>query len=62
VNQLVAPVVEAGARERAVRLPAGATWRCAWTGETHPGGTTVTADAPLDRIPLYLRDGARLPI
>ncbi|RVT81803.1 glycoside hydrolase family 31 protein [Rhodobacteraceae bacterium CCMM004] len=59
---LVAPVLEAGAAERAVYLPRGATWTCAWTGETYTGGQTVTADAPLDRIPLFLRDGATLPI
>lgn len=34
----------------------------AWTGETYEGGATVTVDAPLDRIPLFLRDGARLPV
>ncbi len=59
---LVAPVVEPGARSRAVTLPRGARWRCAWTGAEHDGGTTVQADAPLDRIPLFLRDGAVLPI
>jgi alpha-D-xyloside xylohydrolase len=59
---LVAPVLEAGATSREVYLPAGATWTDAWTGETHPGGGTVLAAAPLDRIPLFLRDGATLPI
>jgi alpha-D-xyloside xylohydrolase len=59
---LVAPVLEAGARRRDVYLPAGARWRDAWTGADHPGGTTVTADAPLERIPLFLRDGAELPV
>jgi alpha-D-xyloside xylohydrolase len=59
---LVAPVTEAGAVTRGVYLPAGAAWTCAWTGATHPGGATVTLDAPLDRIPLLMRDGARLPI
>ncbi|MFF7155995.1 TIM-barrel domain-containing protein [Streptomyces sp. NPDC008139] len=59
---LVAPVTEAGAVAREVYLPAGARWTDAWTGEEHDGGRTVTAAAPLDRIPLFLRDGARLPI
>ncbi|GAB2907365.1 glycoside hydrolase family 31 protein [Streptomyces mayteni] len=59
---LVAPVTEAGATHRDVHLPAGARWTCAWTGATHPGGATVRLDAPLDRIPLLLRDDARLPI
>jgi alpha-D-xyloside xylohydrolase len=59
---LVAPVLEAGARSWEVYLPKGATWRDAWTGEEHEGGQTVTVPAPLDRIPLFLRDGAHLPI
>lgn len=59
---LVAPVLEAGARERPVYLPAGTAWTDAWTGEPLTGGQTVTAAAPLARIPLYLRAGASLPI
>ncbi|MEU8971583.1 TIM-barrel domain-containing protein [Streptomyces monashensis] len=59
---LVAPVLTAGARARTAYLPAGAAWTDAWTGTAYEGGTAVTVDAPLDRIPLFLRDGARLPI
>ena len=50
------------ARERAVYLPAGARWTDAWTGEEHEGGQTVSSAAPIERIPLFLRDGARLPV
>lgn len=59
---LVAPVLAAGAVARAVHLPAGADWTCAWTGARHAGGQSVVAAAPLERIPLFLRDGAVLPI
>jgi alpha-D-xyloside xylohydrolase len=59
---LVAPVLHEGATRREVYLPAGATWSDAWTGETFEGGQVIAADAPLDRIPLYLRDDAALPI
>jgi len=59
---LVAPVTEQGARDRAVYLPAGVEWTDAWTGARVPGGVVVTADAPLERIPIFLRDGARLDI
>ena len=57
---LVAPVTARGARERDVYLPKGASWLDAWTGE--PVGTDgwVTAAAPLDRIPVYLREGGAL--
>ena len=59
---LVAPVLEAGAASREVYLPAGARWTDAWTGEEFDGGQTISADAPIERIPLYLRDGASLPV
>ncbi len=59
---LVAPVLEPAATKRTVYLPAGATWTDAWTGDTYAGGGEVTVPAPLERIPLLLRDDARLPI
>ena len=59
---LVAPVTELGARSRRVYLPAGATWNDPWCDETVKGGTWVDAIAPLERIPVYLRDGAQLPL
>jgi alpha-D-xyloside xylohydrolase len=59
---LVAPVLHEGARRRQVYLPAGTNWTDAWTEHKLDGGQWLTADAPLDRIPLYLRGDARLPI
>lgn len=59
---LVAPVTRYRAREREVYLPAGSRWTNAWTGEDLTGGQAVATAAPLDRIPLFLRDGAELPI
>jgi len=59
---LVAPVTEEGARSRQVYLPVGGTWHDVWTNETREGGQQFTADAPLERIPLYLRGNADLPI
>lgn len=55
---LVAPVTEEKARQREVYLPAGAAWRDAWTGSSHDGGQWVTRAAPLDVIPVYLKEGA----
>ncbi len=55
---LVAPVLEPGARSREVYLPAGARWTDAATGQEHDGGGWVTAQAPLDVVPVFLRDGA----
>jgi len=59
---LVAPVLEAGARRREVYLPAGASWTHAWSGRTYTGGTVIDEDAPLGEIPVYLRDGASVPV
>lgn len=59
---LVAPVLHQGATGRAVYLPASATWYDAWTGEAHAGGVTLTAAAPLARIPVFVRDRALLAV
>ena len=59
---LVAPVLFEGERSREVYLPAGAVWTDAWSDEATEGGRWITVEAPLARIPLYLRDHAKLPI
>jgi len=59
---LVAPVLEQGATSRAVYLPAGAEWYDFWTGRRHAGGQTLTAAAPFEMLPLYVRAGAILPL
>jgi alpha-D-xyloside xylohydrolase len=55
---LVAPVYRAGARARSVYLPSGARWLDPATGQAYEGGTTLDADAPLERIPVFIREGA----
>ncbi len=59
---LVAPVTEQGAISRSVYLPAGADWYDYWTNDRHPGGQTVTAAAPIDKIPLFVRAGSIVPM
>jgi len=54
---LVAPILSLGARSRAVYLPEGTKWRDAWTGAEQAGGATLEAEAPLERIPIYIRAG-----
>lgn len=54
---LVAPVLERGATNRQVYLPAGA-WRDYWNGTVHHGPKTITRAAPLDEIPLFVRVGS----
>ena len=59
---LVAPVMEAGQRQRSVYLPAGAQWTHVWSGETYEGGQTVTVAAPLEEIPVFTREKDLLPL
>ena len=54
-DYLVAPVMTAGAREREVYLPAGASWKDFHTGKTYAGGQTVTLPAPIEVIPVLVR-------
>ena len=57
---LVAPVLYEGQTEREVYLPAGARWTCVHDGKVYEGGGTVIIDAPLEVIPVFLKDG-KLP-
>jgi alpha-glucosidase len=59
---LVATVVEPGATSREVYLPAGARWADFWTGEWFDGGRTVRVAAPWGRPPLFVREGAAIPL
>ena len=55
---LINPVTTGGATERTLYLPAGASWVDFWTGKTLSGGQNITAEAPLDRIPMYAKSGS----
>jgi alpha-D-xyloside xylohydrolase len=59
---LVAPVTEQGATSREVYLPAGADWYNYWTNERVKGGQTITVQAPIDTIPLFVRAGSIVPL
>lgn len=59
---LVSPVMEAGAAERSIYLPAGTDWTDAYTKKVYEGGQTVTVPAPIDIIPVMVRAGRDYPI
>ena len=55
------PVYEYKARSREVYFPEGG-WYDFYTGAYIPGGVSLTADAPYERMPLYARAGSILPV
>jgi alpha-D-xyloside xylohydrolase len=59
---LACPVTTPQAASRSVYLPAGASWVDFWTGETLAGGKTVTANAPISIMPLFVRAGSIVPL
>jgi alpha-D-xyloside xylohydrolase len=58
---LVAPVTTPSTRERDVYLPDG-LWYDFWTGRLYGGGRYVSVEAPLERVPVFVRAGAVLPL
>ena len=58
---LVAPVFEKGATTREVYLPEG-QWYDFWTGEAHPGGSTLSRPVDLATMPIFVKAGAILPL
>lgn len=58
---LAAPIYQPGKTQRHVYLPVG-QWYDWWTNELIEGPTHVLAQAPLERLPLYVRAGTILPL
>jgi alpha-D-xyloside xylohydrolase len=59
---LIAPVTDQGMTTRQVYLPAGTDWYNYWTNERIHGGQTITAQAPIDILPIFVRAGSILPL
>jgi alpha-D-xyloside xylohydrolase len=55
---LIAPVLYEGHRTRRLYLPKGTSWVEAWEGKEYAGGQWVEVDAPLERIPVFWRQGS----
>ncbi len=52
---LVAPMCHKGETKRKVYLPEGCDWIEAFTGEKYQGGIEIMADAPIERLPVFVR-------
>ena len=59
---LVAPVTEAYVSDWNVYLPKSAGWFDFWTGKHFNGGQIIKTDAPLDKIPLFVKAGSIIPM
>lgn len=58
---LVAPVLRPGLTQRSVYFPTG-RWAHLMTGEVHTGPGFAVVSAPLDQIPVFVREGAAVPL
>jgi alpha-D-xyloside xylohydrolase len=59
---LVNPVLKQDATHRTVYLPDAPAWYDFWSGAALKGRQEVEAEAPLSRIPLYVRAGSIVPL
>jgi alpha-D-xyloside xylohydrolase len=59
---LICPVTEAGATRRQVNLPKGCRWFDFWTGKVYDGGQEIEADAPIKKMPLFVKSGSIIPM
>ena len=54
---LVAPMCHEHMTNRSVYLPEGAYWIHAGNGKRYEGGKRYEIEAPLDTLPVFLRNG-----
>jgi len=60
-SMLINPITSAGVTKRTVYLPAG-TWYDFWTGMQYKGSQTINTDAPIDKIPVFVKAGSIIPM
>jgi alpha-D-xyloside xylohydrolase len=58
---LVSPVYTYESRSRKVYLPAATGWYDLYTGQYFEGGQTITAQAPLEKMPVFVKAGSIIP-
>jgi alpha-D-xyloside xylohydrolase len=58
---LVNPVYEYKLRQRKLYLPKGQGWFDLYTGKWYEGGQMILADAPLEKMPVFVKEGSIIP-
>jgi alpha-D-xyloside xylohydrolase len=58
---LVSPVSDYKQRSRKVYLPMGQGWYNLYSGKYLDGGQSINADAPFERMPVFVKAGAIIP-
>lgn len=58
---LIAPVVKQGQNSRQVYLPAGVKWVDYWTGKEFDGNQTITVNADLGSLPIFVKQNSIIP-
>jgi alpha-D-xyloside xylohydrolase len=57
---MICPVYTYKATSRKVYLPAGQGWYDLYTGKYFEGGQEITADAPYEKVPVFVKEGSIL--
>ena len=60
-SMLINPVYKFGAKSRELYLPEGTNWYDLYTGKFIAGGKTINAEAPYEKMPVYVKEGSIIP-
>lgn len=60
-DMMIAPVIEEGASSRKIYLPDG-VWYDLWSGTRYVGKQTLDYICPIDRLPVFIREGSMIPV
>jgi len=60
-SMMLAPVVQQGQTSRQVYLPAGTKWVDYWTGKEFNGNQTITVNADLGTLPIFVKADTIIP-
>jgi len=58
---LVSPIVKAGQTKKDIYFPKG-NWINFWTDEIIKGGSILSVDSPLDKMPIFIKSGSIIPM